>query len=314
MEKIGKSSIWVERYRPQTIKDILLPEKHMRFFGEILAKGEVPNMLFFSSAGTGKTSVAKALGNDLGADILYINAAKDLNMEAVRHDVTQFASSHGFFDGKKIVILDELERVKTTDTQEALKVLMEECEANARFIVCTNNIHKMIDPLQSRLMPIPFRYSSAESQKMMLAAFKRVQFILDNEGIQYDKKVLAEFVKKLYPDLRKVINQLQMYVLFNGAIDEKIISFVNSGETFNELFQAMRTKKFEVVRKICASIDPSEFYTYFYKHAVDKLDNGSKIKAIMILKEAARDHSMSTDAEINLVCCVVELMNELEWK
>ena len=313
MEKIGTSSIWVEKYRPQTVMDLLLPEKLIRFFGEIISVNEIPNMILYSGAGTGKTSTAKALCADMGCDVLYVNAAKDLDMNMVRHDVTQFASTHGFFDGKKVVILDELERVRTTDTQEALKVLMEECEKNARFIVCTNNINKMIDPLQSRLMPVSFTHTSSDSQKMMLKAFKRVQFILNNEGIEFDKEVLANFVRKLYPDLRKVINQLQMYVLFNGKIDASLGSFVKSGDAFGEMFSALREKKFETVRQICSNLDPAEFYTYFYQHALELLENKSKIKAIMILKEAARDHSMSTDPEINLVCCCVELMNEISW-
>ena len=316
MKEVGKSSLWVEKYRPRTISDIILSEKQTRYFGSIKEEGEIPNMLFYSSPGTGKTSVAKALGKDLGCDVLYLNGALNLSVDVVRHDVQQFASTHGLLSGKKLLIFDEIDRMKTTDVQETLKVTMEELEANARFIFCTNNYHKIIPALHSRLQPIDFRPSQKDMKGMMVKSFKRIQFILDDQNVEYDKKILADFVMKHYPDMRLIINHLQMYAGFNDRkIDEDIIGFVNSEKLFKAIFVAMRAKKWKDLRTLAAQIDPSEFYTYFYQHAIcNDMSDETSMKALFILREASRDHSMSTDPEIVLASCLAEMMTTITWK
>jgi len=193
-----------------------------------------------------------------------------------------------------------------------LKVLQEQCESNARFIFCTNNLTKIIQPLQSRSQLIQF--GTTKTKDLVLATFKRMCFILDNEGIAYDKKVLAEITQKVFPDIRKLINELQKFSKMFGCIDEKILAASDDSQVV-ELISSMKSKKFNSVRKICTIIDPSQFYTLFYKDIDEHLKDSSKPNVILILADYANKHTATTDQELNLAACVTSIMLEGEiWK
>lgn len=311
MEIISNSSLWVEKYRPKTVKDLILPDHIKTFLAKIVETKEIPNLLFFSSAGRGKTSTAFAIVNDIDADVLYINASIENSIDTVRYKVQQFAMTSSFSDGKKVVILDEMDRM--VNAQDALKALIEQTEANCRFIITTNNLAKIIDPIKSRTQLIDFNFTSKESTNLMLQYFKRVCWILEQENIEYDKKTLAEFVKKSYPDFRKTLNELQKYIQMHGSVDENIFK-LSDDTNMSSLIGEMKAKKFNSVRKIATEIDPSSFYGLFYKEIDNLLDDKCKPAIIMILAESAYKASLSVNQELELVSCLIQIMRDANWR
>jgi DNA polymerase III delta prime subunit len=311
MEVIGKSSLWVEKYRPKTVKDLILPAPIKTFLAKIVESKEVPNLLFFSSAGRGKTSTAFAITNDLDADVLYINASIENSIDTVRFKVQQFAMTSSFSDGKKVVILDEMDRM--LNAQDALKALIEQCEANCRFIITTNNLSKIIDPIKSRTQLIDFNFSSKETKELVIAYFKRVCWILEQEKIVFDKATLAEFVKKAYPDFRKTLSELQKFVQMHGSVDEKIFSSLDDS-TFNSLVEELRNRKFNAVRKLATEIDPDTFYGQLYSEMDKLLEDKCKPDAIVALADSAYRSSLTVNKELELASCLVGLMRICIWK
>ena len=185
--KTSNSSLWVEKYRPQSIEDVIAPEKTSKYLLDQITKGEIQNMLFYGTAGIGKTSAARALVKDLGGEELYINGSLDTSIEVVRDRVLSFATTHScMMGGQKIVVIDECE--KMTHAQDALKVVLEQTESNCRFIFCTNNLQKIIDPLHSRCKLVSFNYGADMTRDIMLQYFKRLQKILENEGYEVTKE------------------------------------------------------------------------------------------------------------------------------
>lgn len=196
--------------------------------------------------------------------------------------------------------------------QDSLKVLQEQTEKNARFIFCTNNLNKIIQPLQSRSQLLQF--GTTKTKDLVLSTFKRMCFILDNEGVTYDKKIVAEITQKVYPDIRKLINEFQKYARMFGTIDERILASSDDTQV-TELISSMKAKKFNSVRKICTQIDPSQFYTLFYQDLDTYLKDSSKPNVILILADYANRHTQTIDQEINLVACVTAIMLEGDiWK
>lgn len=314
MQHIGESSIWVEKYRPNNIQDVILPDRLRTYFEEMIKDGELQNLLFYSGAGTGKTTVAKVLARETKADVMYINAAVENSIDTIRYKVSHFAMSHSLLDTKKVIILDEVERLRGDDAQQALKVLIEEAESNARFIFCTNNIYKMIDPLQSRLQPVSFYYDAKEGEDVMAKVFKRCLFILDQEEVEYDKKAVALFVQKMAPDIRKTINRLAMFAKMHGKIDNRIMSFMDTETKIEKLIEVIKSKKFNSMIPMMSTIPADEFFLLFYEKANEMLKDECKPQVILTLGEYNKYHGLVADAALNLAACCTEIMKVAKWQ
>ncbi len=312
MELIGKSTLWVEKYRPQTIKDLILPDNITKLFAKFIDDGDIPNLLFSSSAGRGKTSTALSLIKDLGADKLFLNGSVDNSIDTLRYQVSQFASTSSFSDAGKICFIDECERL-SPNAQDAMKALIEQTESNCRFILTTNNMSKIIDPIKSRCQLIDFNFNQSEMKQLIIAYFKRLCWILDQEGVVYDKAVLAEFTQQIYPDFRKTLNELQKFAKMNGSITDAIFRNLD-GAKFDDLITEIKNKKFNTVRKMINDIDPDTFYMEFYSRLDEFLTDTSKPSAIMTLGRFSYESALSVAPEISLCACVVEIMRDCEFK
>lgn len=313
MEIIGTSTLFTEKYRPQTIADYITTPEISKVLTAIQKTGDIPNLLLYSrSPGTGKTTFANVVAKTLDCDLLYINASLETSIENIRYNVTQFTMTSSLMGGKKLVVLDEAERL-SGPAQEALKVLIEQTESNARFILCTNNMQRIVPPVISRCQVVSFEHSEKDIQGLMVQYFKRLQFVLSNEGIEYDKAVLAELVKKLFPDMRKCLNELQKYNKMHGKIDEKIFGDLTDSKT-TDLITKMKARKFADIREACSNIDPSQFFIEFYGQITDYLQPECIPNIILIIARYANMHCLTVDTEINLCACIVEVMQEAKWR
>ena len=311
MEIKSDSSIWEHRYRPCSVKDVILPARIKTLFDKYISDGDIPQLLFSSTAGRGKTSSAYALCGDLEADKMYINGSIDTSVDTLRYQVTQFASTSSFSDGKKICIIDECERL-SANAQDGLKGIMDKTESNCRFILTTNNLSKIIDPIKSRGVHINFNFSKEEMKALIIAYFKRMCFVLDTEKIPYDKKVVAEYVQAKYPDFRSTILGLQTASQMYGKIDENIFKSIDT--MFSSLVQEMREKKYTNVRKIITDIDPDSFYQTFYDELDNLIEPTCIPNIVVLLGKAVVESATTTSKEITLASTVTELMREIKWK
>ena len=311
--KITKDlGLWAEKYRPSSIDEVILPKKYKDYFKNIEKTKELPHLIFSGPQGRGKTSLAKALAKSLDREVLYINASLDNSIDNIRYNVSQFAKNKSISGKKKVVILDEAERLQAA--QEALKVILEETSKNCSFIFCTNNIHKIIKPLQSRCQVINFEYDGDERKEVAKEYYKRVEFILKNEGIEFDKKVVVELIKKLFPDLRKIINTLQQFSLQYEKITKEILNFASYDNVFDELIVALKKKDFKKIRELATQIEAETFYRFMYNKIDKVVADSSKPQIILILSKYAYQHALSIDQEINLVACLIELANNIKWR
>jgi DNA polymerase III delta prime subunit len=312
MDIKSDSSIWEHKYKPCSVKDLILPKNITSLFDKYVKDGDIPQLLFASTAGRGKTSSAFALCNDLGADKMYINGSIDTSVDTLRYQVTQFASTSSFSDGKKICIIDECERL-SPNAQDGLKGIMDMTESNCRFILTTNNLSKIIPPIQSRGTLINFNFSKEDMKSLIIAYFKRMCFVLDNEKIPYDKKILAEFTQQKYPDFRSTILGLQKAAHMYGQIDENIFKSID-GSQFTSLVSEMKEKKYNNVRKIIAETDPDTFYQTFYNDIENLVEPNCIPNIVMILGRFTYESALSISKEITLAACVTEIMREAKWK
>jgi len=313
MKKIGKSSLWVEKYRPQNFDDIIAPDSLHSFFENVKKDGEVPNLLFDGPAGTGKTSVAFALAKELDTSYLYLNASIDNSINDVREKVQSFATTKSLLsNSKKIAILDEFDRL-TGNAMDALKTLIEETESNCRYIFITNNVQKIIPPLISRCQQFSFAVNESGKKELILQYFKRCKYILENENVSYDKTILAKFINELFPDMRKIINELQKFSKSHGEVTQDIFNFLDDA-IIKDLVNEMKRMKFDNVRKLASGIDSSSFYSSFYNDIKEYIKNESIPDIILILGEFAFRDGMMVDKELNLVSCLIEIMKNAKWK
>jgi DNA polymerase III delta prime subunit len=308
--------LWVEKYRPQTIEECVLPMSLKSTFNDMVAKGEPQNLLFSGTAGVGKTTVAKALCNEMESDWILINCSEEGNIDTLRTKIRQFASTVSLSGNtRKVVILDEFDYSNANSIQPALRGAIEEFANNCRFILTCNYKSRIIEPIHSRCTCIDFILPPGEKPTIAAKMMERCVYILNLEGIKFDKKVLGQLIMKHFPDMRRIINELQRYSS-SGVIDVGILSTLAELEIKN-LMTAMSNKDFATVRRwaaLNAEGSPQEVYRKIYDSLSDHLDKQSIPEAIMILAESQYRSAFVADQEINLVACLVQLMMSCSFK
>ena len=309
--------IWVEKYRPQTIEECILPDNTKRTFKEFLNKGEIPNMLLAGPPGIGKTTVAKALCNELGVDFYVINGSDEGRfLDTVRNNAKNFASTVSLTSEAKhkVIIIDEADNT-SNDVQLLLRAFIEEFVGNCRFIFTCNYKNKILEPFHSRCAVVDFSIRGKEKQKIAANFFQRINFILEQEGVESDKKVLVELINKHFPDWRRVLNELQRYSV-SGKIDAGIL--VNlSEEKVNELIQLFKEKELGKVRKWIVNNldnDPVRIFRVLYDTLYDRIDSSTVPHLVLILADYSYKSAFVADQEINLLACMIEIMQQVKFK
>lgn len=311
---IREDVLWTEKYRPKTVDETILPKSFKTMFNKYVETGTIPNMLLSGGPGVGKTTIAKAMCEELGCDYIVLNGSLDAGIGVIRHDVAAFASSVSFSGGRKVVIFDEADNL-VSNVQKALRNFIDEFSANCAFIFTCNYKARIIEPLQSRLSLIEFTFSKEEQPALAAEFFKRVIGILDKENVQYDKKVIAELTTKFFPDFRKVIGELQKYSAL-GKIDEGIFANVKD-VSLTELFNYLAAKDFNSMRKWCSENSDQDYgatYRSIYDFAAERVQSKSMPGFIVSLAEYMDKHTRSIDPEINIAAFLTEVMFEAVYK
>lgn len=305
--------LWVEKYRPKTIEECILSDALKSIFKGIVASGDIPHLLLCGTAGTGKTTVARALCNELDATYILINASDDRNIDTLRTTVKQFASAISFDGKRRVVILDEADYLNPQSFQPALRSVMEEFSKNCSFILTCNYKNKLIDPIHSRCAVKEFKINKDDRKKIIEQIYKRAVQILDAESVEYDGKVLANVVVKYFPDFRRILNELQSFSKANGKIDEGILSF--AGEiNVTKLCAALKEKNWSNLRQWVVEntdADPSRVYRQVYDGLREHLKDSSLPQAVLIIAEY--QSRFAPDAEINLLACLTDIMRHCEF-
>ena len=309
--------IWVEKYRPKTIDDCILPDDTKKTFKEFVTKGEIPNLLLAGPPGIGKTTIAKALCNELGADFYVINGSDEGRfLDTVRNQAKNFASTVSLTESSKhkVIIIDEADNTGN-DVQLLLRANIETFYNNCRFIFTCNYKNKIIEPLHSRCAVIDFTIKGKEKTKLAGSFFKRLQNILDEERIEYDQKVLVEIISKHFPDFRRVLNECQRYST-SGKIDSAIlVSF--SDISVDELIKYLKEKNFTEVRKWVVSNldnDANLILRRVYDSCYNHLTPQTIPAAVLVIAKYLYQSSFVSDQEINLLAALTEIMCECEWR
>ena len=305
--------LWVEKWRPKKIEDCILPEKQKKIFREMIEKGDLQNMLLCGSAGTGKTTVAKALCDEMGLDCLFINASLENGIDVLRTKISQFASTVSFTGKTKVVILDEADYTNPQSFQPALRGFIEEFSQNCRFIFTCNFKNRIIPPLHSRCSVIEFKIDKEEKPKIAARFYRRVVDILSHEKVEFDPKVLAKIVEKHFPDYRRTLNEIQKYSA-SGKIDEGIL--VNMGEVnMQELLQSLKAKDWKKMRGWVINNLDNDPQTLFRKVYDSLIDNVEQVpQMVLLLADYQYKAAFCADQEINLVACLTEIMATIEIK
>jgi DNA polymerase III delta prime subunit len=309
--------LWVEKWRPKTIEDCILPESIKKTFSDFLNKGEIPNLLLCGPPGVGKTTVAKALCNELGVDFYVINGSDEGRfLDTVRNQAKNFASTVSLqATGKhKVIIIDEADNTGN-DVQLLLRANIETFHKNCRFIFTCNYKNKIIEPLHSRCAVVDFGIKGKEKAQLAGSFFKRIQDILDAEGIKYDQKVLAELINKHFPDWRRVLNECQRYSV-GGEIDSGVLASF-SDVAVNDLITHLKTKNFPEVRKWVASNldnDPGVVLRRVYDSCYTYLSSQTIPAAVLIIAKYQYQIAFVADQEINLLAALTEIMVECDFK
>jgi DNA polymerase III delta prime subunit len=309
--------LWVEKYRPKTIEECILPEQTKKTFLDFLDKGEVPNLLLSGPAGCGKTTVAKALCNQLGVDVYVINGSDEGRfLDTVRNNAKNFASTVSLTSESKhkVIIIDEADNT-TPDVQLLLRASIEEFSGNCRFIFTCNYKNKIIEPLHSRCAVVEFGVQKKSKQEIAAKFFGRLVDILKQEKIEADKKVLAELINKHFPDWRRVLNECQRYSV-GGKIDSGILAHFSDVKV-NDLIKNLKEKNFAEVRKWCVNNldnDPSVLLRRIYDSLYDALVPSTIPAAVLILAKYQYQIAFVADQEINMLACLTEIMVECNFK
>jgi replication factor C small subunit len=309
-----KDFLWCEKYRPRRVADTILPDSMKALFQQSVDTGEVQNMLLVGSPGTGKTTVAKALCDELGIDFLLVNASEDGQIGNLRTTIRSFASTLSMKSNIKVIILDECDGLSPA-SMAAFRGFIDEFSASCRFIFTANFRNKIIEPLQSRLVVVEFAFSRDEKLSLIKQADSRIRHILDSEGVEYDRKMLAQLIVKHFPDFRKTINELQRYSR-EGVLSIEVLQALSS-DTTNELVEALRDTNFTMVRKWVAensNMEPSAIQLALYNKLKDVLEPQSIPQLVLILADYDYKSSFVVNKEIHNVAMCVEVMSKCRFK
>ena len=307
--------LWVEQYRPKTIDDCILPDSLKNLFSSFIKKGELSNMLFSGTAGIGKTTVAKALCEQMNCDWIMINGSEEGGIDVLRNKIKNFASTVSLSGGKKVVILDEADYLNPQSTQPALRGFVEEFHKNCRFILTCNFKNRIIEPLHSRFSNIEFKVNPKDKPKLASRLFERAVYILKEQNVSYEDKVLVELITKHFPDFRKLINELQRYSV-SGSIDAGILVNV-SDENLKTLVTHLKNKEFSDMRKWVVNNldnDPVKIFRKIYDTLYTNLEPSTIPHAVLIIADYQYKSAFVADQEINLVACLTELMSQVKFK
>jgi len=312
---MNEEFLWVEKYRPHTIADTILSPNLQATFQQFVDDQSVPNLLLTGRAGVGKTTVARAMLDQLGADYIVINGSTHGNIDTLRTDILNFASTVSFSGGRKYVILDEADYLNPNSTQPALRNFMEEYSKNCGFILTCNFKNKLIDPLISRCSVIEFSIPKEDKPKLAMRFYKRVVEILKKEGVEAEPKAVAGVIEKHFPDWRRVLNELQRYSA-TGRIDVGVLTNFQD-DTFKQLVGFLKGKEFSNVRKWVgenSDIDPATFFRKFYDQSNELMDSPSIAQLVLILAKYQHQAAFVVDQEINIAACLTEIMVECTFK
>lgn len=314
MDCNNKHDVWCEKYRPNLIKDIILPSSIKDAAEGYVKQGKLGTIIFSGGAGVGKTTLARCIANELGADFMVVNASLENGIDTIRTKISQFASTMSFSDSKKITLLDEADFC-SPNAQASLRGFIEEFSANHAIIMTCNFKSRLIEPLHSRAAVFDFKIPKKEKAALATQFFKRVIQILDNEKVEYEKSVVAEVVNKFFPDFRRCLNELQKYAT-SGKIDSGIL--VNfTTDSIKALFESLKNKKFNDMRKWVAEndLDSTQFFRAVYDSAADYMDTKSLPSLILLVGQYQYQAAFCSDQEINNAAFCTELMlSNPGWK
>jgi len=311
---MNKDILWVERYRPSTVDKLILPESIKNTFKEIVSQDKIPNLILSGSPGTGKTSAAIVLCKELDCDYIIINGSDEGRLiETLRNKLTQYCSSVSMSGGRKVVIIDEADYMTPDSVQPAMRGFIEKFSSNCSFIFTCNFKNRIIEPIHSRCAVID--YSSVDPKKMANEFLQRCFFILTENKIQYEEKVVVELILKHFPDFRRVLNELQRYSV-SGKIDSGILLNI-SDTNMNELIDSLKSKNFKSVRAWVVNNldnDPQKVYRKIYDKLYEKCDPSTIPATILVIAEYQYKSAFVADQEINLMACLVEIMSNAKFK
>ena len=307
--------LWVEKYRPNAIRDCILPDNLKKTFTEFVNDKHIPNLILSGGPGVGKTTVAKAMLDEIGATYMLINGSEESGIDVLRTKIKNFASTVSLEGGRKYIILDEADYLNAQSTQPALRGFMEEFHKNCGFILTCNYKNRLIPPLHSRCSVVDFIIPKEQKPQLAQDFFTRVQSILNEENVKFDERAVAELLNKFFPDWRRVLNELQRYSA-SGIVDAGILVNI-SDANINELMHSLKQKEFTNVRKwIVQNLDndPVRIFRRVYDNLYDCLDGSTIPHAVVILADYSYKSAFVADQEINLLACMTELMGQVKFK
>jgi DNA polymerase III delta prime subunit len=311
---IKENFLWVEKYRPSKIEDAILPDELKKTFSQFISNGDIPNLILSGGPGVGKTTIARAMLEEIGADYIVINGSLNGNIDTLRNDIKNFASAMSFKGGRKYVILDEADYLNPQSTQPALRNFMEEFSSNCGFILTCNFVNRIISPLHSRCSVINFKIDTKEKPRLASQMMKRIQHILSEENVESEPKVVANVITKYFPDWRRTINELQRYSA-TGKIDSGILS-IEKDATTKALVEYLKTKNFKEMRKwVVENLDtePTALFRSIYDKSSEFMQPQSIPQLVLILSNYQYKSAFVADQEINLVACLTEVMADCEF-
>ncbi|MBT4995560.1 MAG: AAA family ATPase [Hellea sp.] len=307
--------LWVERYRPQVIEDTILPQKTKDMFKKFVSDDSIPNLLLSGGPGVGKTTIAKAMLEEMGCDYIVKNGSLNVNIDTLRYDISTYASAVSLQGGRKYVIFDEADYLNAANVQPALRNFIEEFSSNCGFIFTCNFKNRIIAPLRSRLSEVDFSIETSDRPKLAMQFMKRVEAILETENVAHDKAVVAKVIQKHFPDFRRVLTELQSYAA-SGKIDEGI--FVNlKQESMDTLFELLKAKDFTNMRKWVAKNsdqDMNEMFRRIYDMSNDKIEMRSMPGFVVTLADYMYKANFVADLEVNMVAFLTEIMIETSFR
>lgn len=304
-----------EKYRPHKVEDTILPDRIKKVFQEYVNEGNIPNLMLTGPAGCGKTTIAKAMCEELDLNHLFINSSEERGIDMLRTKIKGYASTVSMTGGRKVIILDEADYL-TPEAQAGLRGAIEEFSENCSFIFTCNFKARLIDALHSRCAVVDFSLKGDEKSKMAMHMFKRLTTILTTEGIEYDKAVLAKIVERYFPDYRRTLNELQRYAT-GGRIDSGVLAQVDNVRKLEDLIKALKEKDFSSMRKWVVAnsdVDTSRIFRDVYDGLYEYMKPESIPAAVITLAKYQYQAAFVADAELNLVACLTELMVECEVK